>query len=60
MKRQGSGVIVNVASINGLVAMFGDWTTYSASKGAIVNMSKSMAMDCALFHIRVNCVCALG
>lgn len=57
MKRQQSGSIINVASINGLVAMFGEWTTYSASKGAIVNMSKSMALDYAPFNIRVNCVC---
>jgi len=33
------------------------WMTYSASKAAIVNMSKSMAMDLAPFNIRVNCVC---
>ncbi len=57
MKRQGSGSIINVASINGLVGMAGIWTTYSASKAAIINMSKSMARDYASFNIRVNCVC---
>ncbi len=57
MKRQKSGSIINIASINGLVAMFGDWMIYSASKAAIVNMSKSMAMDYAPFGIRVNSVC---
>jgi NAD(P)-dependent dehydrogenase (short-subunit alcohol dehydrogenase family) len=56
MKRQGSGAIVNVASINGLIAM-PDWMTYNASKAAVVEMSKSMAMDLAPFNIRVNCVC---
>jgi dihydroanticapsin dehydrogenase len=56
MKGQGGGAIVNVASINGLVAM-PDWLTYNASKAAVVEMSKSMAMDLAPFNIRVNCVC---
>jgi NAD(P)-dependent dehydrogenase (short-subunit alcohol dehydrogenase family) len=57
MKRQKSGAIVNLSSINGLVAMPTRWMTYSASKAAIVNMSKSMAMDLASFNIRVNSVC---
>jgi NAD(P)-dependent dehydrogenase (short-subunit alcohol dehydrogenase family) len=56
MKRQGEGAIVHVASINGLIAM-PEWVTYNASKAAIVEMSKSMAMDLAPFNIRVNCVC---
>jgi NAD(P)-dependent dehydrogenase (short-subunit alcohol dehydrogenase family) len=57
MKRQQSGSIVNVSSINGLGAMAPIWTTYSASKAAIVNMSRSMAVDFAPSNIRVNCVC---
>ena len=56
MKKQGSGAIVNIASINGLIAM-PDWMTYNATKAAVVEMSKSMAMDLAPFNIRVNCVC---
>ena len=56
MKNQGGGAIVNVASINGLIAM-PDWYTYNASKAAVVEMSKSMAMDLGPFNIRVNCVC---
>ena len=56
MKEQGGGSIVNIASINGLVAM-PEWMTYNASKAAIIEMSKSMAMDLAPFAIRVNCVC---
>lgn len=56
MKSQGGGAIVNVASINGLIAM-PDWVTYNASKAAVVEMSRSMAMDLAPFSIRVNCVC---
>jgi len=56
MKKQGSGSIIDIASINGLIAM-PDWMSYNATKAAIVEMSKSMAMDLAPFHIRVNCVC---
>jgi NAD(P)-dependent dehydrogenase (short-subunit alcohol dehydrogenase family) len=56
MKAQGGGSIVNVASINGLIAM-PDWMTYNASKAAVVEISKSMAMDLSPFDIRVNCVC---
>jgi NAD(P)-dependent dehydrogenase (short-subunit alcohol dehydrogenase family) len=56
MKSNGGGAIVNVASINGLIAM-PDWVTYNASKAAVVQMSRSMAMDLAPFGIRVNCVC---
>ena len=56
MKRQGGGAIVNIASINGLIAM-PDWITYNASKAAVIEMSKSMAMDLAPFNVRVNCVC---
>jgi len=50
------GSVVCPSSINGLVAMPG-WLTYNCSKAAVVEMSKSMAMDLAPFNIRVNCVC---
>lgn len=56
MKRDGGGAIVNVASINGIIAM-PNWMTYNASKAAVIEMSKSMAMDLGPFNIRVNCVC---
>jgi NAD(P)-dependent dehydrogenase (short-subunit alcohol dehydrogenase family) len=56
MKAAGGGSIVNIASINGLVAM-PEWMTYNASKAAIIEMSKSMALDLGPFSIRVNCVC---
>lgn len=56
MKKQNQGSIVNISSMNGLVAM-PDWMSYNATKAAIVNMSRSMAMDLAPFHIRVNCIC---
>ena len=57
MKRQKSGSIINVASINGLVGMGPDWVNYSASKAALVNMTKTMAKDFVQHNIRVNCLC---
>jgi NAD(P)-dependent dehydrogenase (short-subunit alcohol dehydrogenase family) len=48
--------IVNVGSIAGLVGLR-DNATYCASKGAIVTLTKQMALDLATRGIRVNCVC---
>ena len=50
------GCIVNVASVSGLG---GDWsmTAYNASKGAVVNLTRAMAIDYAKQGIRVNSVC---
>jgi NAD(P)-dependent dehydrogenase (short-subunit alcohol dehydrogenase family) len=56
MQQQNKGAIVNIGSINAIVALPGA-TTYNTTKGAIVNMSKSMAMGLAPYNIRVNCVC---
>jgi len=56
MLRQRGGVIVNNASCSGLV---GDRNAiaYNTSKGAVVLMTKCMALDYAKKNIRVNCVC---
>jgi 3-oxoacyl-[acyl-carrier protein] reductase len=56
MRNHGGGSIVSVASINGLIAM-PNWMTYNGSKAAVVEFSKSIAMDLAPFNIRSNCVC---
>jgi meso-butanediol dehydrogenase / (S,S)-butanediol dehydrogenase / diacetyl reductase len=56
MKKQGGGTIVNVASVAGLKG-HKDRALYSASKGAIVALTKSMATDYVKDNIRVNCVC---
>ncbi len=56
MKRQGGGVIVNNGSDWSVVAG-DDAFPYIASKGAIAMMTKSMAVDFARDHIRVNAVC---
>ena len=50
------GNIINTGSIFGLLGIPKD-LAYCASKGAVVNMSRSMALDLAGKHIRVNCIC---
>jgi len=56
MRASGGGAIVNTASISGLA---GDYAmvAYNASKGAIVNYTRSLALDCAAHGIRVNALC---
>jgi NAD(P)-dependent dehydrogenase (short-subunit alcohol dehydrogenase family) len=54
--RSTRGTIVNVASYVGLVGFRGA-AAYAASKAAVVNLTRSMALDHALEGIRVNCVC---
>jgi NAD(P)-dependent dehydrogenase (short-subunit alcohol dehydrogenase family) len=56
MKRAGGGAIVNLGSISSFVAQ-PSFITYSATKAALAQMTRNMAMDLAPFHIRVNCVC---
>lgn len=56
MIRAGSGCIVNVASYFGLVGGIG-LAAYCASKGALVQLTRAMALDHAGEGVRVNCVC---
>jgi 3-oxoacyl-[acyl-carrier protein] reductase len=55
MMRQRSGAIVNVASLSALHGVAGQ-VNYSASKGALVAMTRSLARETARSGIRVNCV----
>jgi len=56
MMHQGHGRIVNIASLAGLKAS-GHNLAYSASKFAVVGMTKSSAMEYAPYNIRINAVC---
>lgn len=56
MLRQGGGVVVNNASCSGLVGDRGA-IAYNTSKGAVVIMTKCLALDYALKNVRVNCIC---
>jgi meso-butanediol dehydrogenase / (S,S)-butanediol dehydrogenase / diacetyl reductase len=56
MQKQGSGAIVNTASISGL---FGDYgiAAYNAMKAGVVNFTRVVAMEYAGDNIRCNCIC---
>lgn len=56
MIKTGKGVIVNIASVGGIVGIR-DRAVYCASKGAIISLTKCMALDHVHQGIRVNCVC---
>ncbi|MBT5038440.1 MAG: SDR family oxidoreductase, partial [Rhodospirillaceae bacterium] len=55
-KAQGSGVILNTASIAGLRGSAGQ-ASYGAAKAGVVNLTRCMAIDGAQVPIRVNCIC---
>ena len=56
MRERGRGAIVTTGSISGI---FGEpaLSAYTASKAAVVNLTRSIAIDYAKAGIRVNCVC---
>ncbi|NPV48043.1 MAG: SDR family oxidoreductase [Armatimonadetes bacterium] len=56
MAEQGSGCIVNVSSVNALMG-FGPEHIYTAAKGALVSLTRSLAGEYGRHGIRVNCLC---
>ena len=56
MLRQGGGVILNLASIASLIGV-PDRFAYSMTKGAVLTMTKSIAVDYVKRNIRCNCIC---
>ena len=55
MRAEGGGSIVNIASVLSMVGAR-NRVAYSASKGAVMAMTKAMALDHAEENIRVNCI----
>lgn len=56
MRRAGGGSIVNTSSITGIVGAPG-MAAYATSKGAIITLTRTMALELAEDNIRVNCLC---
>ena len=56
MLRQGRGNIINMGSVAGLVAISRRFA-YCATKGAVIAMTRQLAMDYVACGIRANCIC---
>jgi NAD(P)-dependent dehydrogenase (short-subunit alcohol dehydrogenase family) len=56
LRRQGGGAILNVGSVSSLAGQQGT-PCYCASKGAVLMLTKSLALDYGPDKIRANCLC---
>ena len=56
MKKQGAGRVINLASTLGLVGL-ANRTPYATSKGAVVQLTRAMALEFAESDITVNAIC---
>jgi NAD(P)-dependent dehydrogenase (short-subunit alcohol dehydrogenase family) len=56
MKKQKSGSIIQMSSMSGLIAQ-PDFVPYSTTKGAILQMTRNLALDLGPFNIRCNSIC---
>jgi NAD(P)-dependent dehydrogenase (short-subunit alcohol dehydrogenase family) len=56
MLAQGAGNVINIASVVGLVGL-PKRAAYSASKGAVIALTRQMAIEYVRDNVRINCIC---
>ena len=56
MRKAGGGAIINIASMAGISPVGPRNAAYASSKGAIITLTKALAIELASDNIRVNCV----
>lgn len=56
LKKQRSGSIIQMASMSGWIAQQ-EFVPYSTTKGAILQMTRNLALDLGPFNIRCNAIC---
>lgn len=56
MKKQRSGSIIQMASVSSWIGQ-ADFVPYSTTKGAVLQMTRNLALDLGSFNIRCNAIC---
>jgi len=55
MIKRGSGAIINIVSVSGMIGLAGQ-TNYSASKAGVIGFTRALAKEVARFNVRVNAI----
>ena len=55
MKKQGNGKIINIGSLGSFIGL-ADSSVYCSSKGAVVQLTKTAAIELAPYNIQVNAI----